>query len=83
MAGETRVLPRDSLSTRAGPLPTGDGPHLAVAAGEVRAGVDPEDLLRAVASLCTSAYNVGPEHARRMVALLVDGLRYGARPAIT
>lgn len=52
----------------------------AVAAGEVRADVDPEDLLRAVASLCTSAYNIGPEHARRMVALLIDGLRYGANP---
>jgi hypothetical protein len=25
------------------------------------------------------AYGQGPEHARRMVALLVDGLRYGAR----
>jgi hypothetical protein len=29
------------------------------------------------ASLCRSAYDHGPDHARRMVALLVDGLRYG------
>jgi hypothetical protein len=50
----------------------------AAAAGEVRAGVEPDDLLRAVASLCTPAHHCGPAHARRMVALLVDGLRYGA-----
>lgn len=46
--------------------------------GKVRADIEPDDLLRAVASLCTPAHDVGPEHARRMVALLVDGLRYGA-----
>jgi AcrR family transcriptional regulator len=50
----------------------------ATAAGEVRADIAAGDLLGAVASLCTHAYNQGPEHARRMVALLVDGLRYGA-----
>ena len=50
----------------------------AAAAGEIRAGVEPNDLLRAVASLCTSANDVGADHSRRMVALLVDGLRYGA-----
>lgn len=54
----------------------------AVAAGEVRAGVDADDLLRAVASLCTPARDGSTEHARRMVALLVDGLRYGASPPI-
>ena len=51
------------------------------AAGEVRAGVAPDDLLRAVVSLCTPAHDVGPAHARRMVALLVDGLRYGVGPS--
>ncbi len=50
----------------------------ATAAGEVRTDVAAEDLLGAVASLCMHAYAQGPEHARRMVALLVDGLRYGA-----
>ena len=50
----------------------------AAGAGEVRAGVDPYDLLRAVGSLCTPSHDVGPDHARRMVGLLVDGLRYGA-----
>jgi AcrR family transcriptional regulator len=51
----------------------------AAAAGEVRTDVDADDLLRAVSSLCMSAYNDGPGRAERMVALLVDGLRYGAR----
>ena len=51
----------------------------AEAAGEVRAGVEPDDLLQAAASLCAPAYDGGPAHARRMVALLADGLRYGAR----
>ena len=48
----------------------------AAAAGEVRTDFTAGDLLDAVASLCRSAYGRGPEHARRMVALLVDGLRY-------
>ena len=51
----------------------------AVAAGQVRADVDGDEILSAVASLCMSAYNVGPGHAERMVALLLDGLRCGAR----
>jgi hypothetical protein len=48
------------------------------AAGEVRTDVAAEGLLGAVAGLCMQAYNKGPEYASRMVALLVDGLRYGA-----
>jgi AcrR family transcriptional regulator len=50
----------------------------AAAAGEVRADISAMDLLGAVGSLSMHAYNQGPEHARRMVSLLVDGLRYGA-----
>ncbi|HSZ52778.1 MAG TPA: helix-turn-helix domain-containing protein [Caulobacteraceae bacterium] len=50
----------------------------AAEAGEVRADVDADELLGAVASLCMSAHNTGPGRAERMVALLVDGLRYGA-----
>ncbi|KPF95767.1 TetR family transcriptional regulator [Rhodopseudomonas sp. AAP120] len=50
----------------------------AVAAGEVRRDVDPFDLLKAVAQLCTSGPGNDPEHTNRMVALLIDGLRYGA-----
>ncbi|HKF30286.1 MAG TPA: TetR family transcriptional regulator [Candidatus Binataceae bacterium] len=52
----------------------------AAGAGEVRAGVEPNDLLRAVASLCAPAHDGNPAHPRRIVALLVDGLRYGASP---
>jgi AcrR family transcriptional regulator len=64
---ELRVLPalRSLLAT-------------AVAAGEVRSDVDPRDLLRAVGNLCLPAHEDGPGHAQRMIALLVDGLRYGA-----
>lgn len=48
---------------------------VATAAGEVRAMVEPIDLLRAVASLCMSADDGDPRRARQMVALLVNGLR--------
>ncbi|WP_435020022.1 TetR/AcrR family transcriptional regulator [Tundrisphaera sp. TA3] len=50
----------------------------AAAAGKIRSGVEPYDFLRAVASLSTPGADVGPDHARRMVDLLIDGLRYGA-----
>ena len=50
----------------------------AVAAGAVRPGIEAEDLLRAVATLCHGPHGNEPVYARRMVALLVDGLRYGA-----
>lgn len=50
----------------------------AVAAGELRADARPYDLLRAVASLCMPTSDGDPTAARRLVALLVDGLRYRA-----
>lgn len=49
-------------------------------AGEVRADVEPDDLLRAVANLCLPAAEDGPAHTQSMTALLIDGLRYGAGP---
>jgi AcrR family transcriptional regulator len=52
----------------------------AVAAGEVRADVDADDILGAVTSLSMHAFAQGPEHARRMVSLFVDGLRHIAAP---
>ena len=47
----------------------------AVAAGVIRAGVSARDLLFAVAKLCAPMPAEEPDYARRMVALLVDGLR--------
>lgn len=52
------------------------------AVGEVRTDIEPDDLLKAVGSLCMSAYDGQTDHARRMVALIVDGLRYGASPSV-
>ena len=54
----------------------------AAAAGEVRTDITADELLGAVASLCMHTHKQGPEHARRMIALLVDGLRYGAKETI-
>jgi hypothetical protein len=54
----------------------------AARAGEVRSDIAPDDLLNVVASLCMSAHNDRSDYARRMVALLVDGLRYTASPAV-
>lgn len=51
-------------------------------AGEVRSDVEPDDLLRAVGSLCMSAHNDQMGYIRRMVALLVDGLRYTSSPQL-
>jgi AcrR family transcriptional regulator len=50
----------------------------ATASGEIRAGISPEDLLHAVANLCLPGPGEGPGYSQRMVALLIDGLRYGA-----
>jgi AcrR family transcriptional regulator len=47
----------------------------AIASGEMRADVDSAELLMAAANLAHG----NPEQGRRMVALLVDGLRYRAR----
>jgi len=53
----------------------------AVDAGAIRAGVDPLDLLSAVAKLCIPPVGTDDiSRASRMVSLLIDGLRYGASP---
>jgi AcrR family transcriptional regulator len=53
----------------------------AVAAGDARADVTADELLAAASSLCMSAQDAeGLARARRMVALLTDGLRRGAPP---
>ena len=50
----------------------------AITADKVRADVDADDLLSAVANFCMQALDEDPDRARCMVALLIDGLRYGA-----
>jgi AcrR family transcriptional regulator len=50
----------------------------ATASGEIRADIGPKDLLYAVASLCLPIPGEGVAYSQRMVALLNDGLRYGA-----
>jgi AcrR family transcriptional regulator len=50
----------------------------AEAAGEIRSDIDAKDLLTAVAHLCIPAPDGGLSYSRRMVAVLIDGLRYGA-----
>ena len=50
----------------------------AIAAGEVRQDVDANELISAAASLGASAHFSGAGQSRRMVALLVDGLRFRA-----
>ncbi|MFS0855954.1 TetR/AcrR family transcriptional regulator [Paenibacillus taichungensis] len=51
----------------------------ATAADEVCAKITPDELLWAVASLCTGVDNGDIEHAKNIVSLLVDGLRYRAK----
>jgi AcrR family transcriptional regulator len=49
----------------------------ASASGEIRAGVSANDLLHAVSNLCLPVSGVEVAYSERMVALLIDGLRYG------
>jgi AcrR family transcriptional regulator len=50
----------------------------AAADGVIRDDITAEDLMYAIAQLCQPLPDRGLEHSRRLVALLVDGLRYGA-----
>jgi AcrR family transcriptional regulator len=50
----------------------------AVTAGQVRNDVEPYELLRAVGNLSAGTGEDGRLDGRRMVDLLIDGLRYGA-----
>ena len=50
----------------------------AIASGEIRADISAKDLLDAVANLCLPRPGEGAAYSQRMVALLIDGLRYGA-----
>lgn len=50
----------------------------AAADGAIRGDIGAEDLLYAIALLCQPSPGREPEHGRRMVTVLVDGLRFGA-----
>ena len=52
--------------------------NAAVAAKIVRPGIDAEDLLMAVGTLCHGPSGEEPRYARQMVGLMVDGMRLGA-----
>jgi AcrR family transcriptional regulator len=53
--------------------------HAAVEAGLVRSDADPEDVLRGMSGFCLFSDQAGwQEQAQRLVALLVDGLRFHA-----
>ncbi|WP_428390968.1 TetR/AcrR family transcriptional regulator [Lichenicoccus sp.] len=51
----------------------------AARSGETRADVAPYDLLRAIGNLAVASGNDGAAHTERMVMLLLDGLRHGAK----
>src|SRR5215470_6406826 len=53
----------------------------AVAAGEIRSGIDPGDLMRAVVGMCLVHHQPGWQaNVLPLVDVLVDGLRVGGRP---
>ncbi|MEU1762027.1 TetR family transcriptional regulator, partial [Micromonospora sp. NPDC005652] len=52
----------------------------ATASGEVQVRISAQDLLYAVAKLCAPMPDEDPDYGRRMVALLVVGLRSGESP---
>lgn len=52
----------------------------ATATGEIRADISARDLLTAISLLCHPAPGVDLGYSRRMVALLIDGLRFTASP---
>ena len=47
--------------------------------GSVREGISAKELLRAVGTLCQGIQDGDPLYARKMVRLIVDGLRYHAK----
>ncbi len=51
----------------------------AARSGEARADVAPYDLLRAIGNLAVVSGEDGAAHTERMVTLMLDGLRYGAK----
>lgn len=52
----------------------------ATADGQIRPDVGPRQLMYAVAKLCLPATGEPADDRQKMVAVLLDGLRYGAQP---
>jgi len=50
----------------------------AIASGGIRSDVSADDLLRAVAHLCVPGAGEGLDFSQRMIALLLDGMRFRA-----
>jgi hypothetical protein len=77
------ALGRPGVRRTARLLPERLGPTLsalldaAAAEGAIRGDIGAEDLLYAVAQLYQPVPGRGPEHNRRIVGVLVDGLRWG------
>jgi len=55
----------------------------AATAGMIGREIEPDEFLNAAASLCMTARDGHTEPAQRMVATLVDGLRYGVNEGAT
>lgn len=55
----------------------------AASAGVIRKGVLPDELLCAIGALCAPFDCPNPPDTWRLVALFVDGLRYGANPQVS
>ncbi len=47
--------------------------------GETRSDIAPYDLLRAIGNLAVASGDHSAAHTERMVMLMLDGLRYGAK----
>ncbi len=72
---------RDYFESNAGPA-LQQLLNAAVKAGAIRDGIDPLELIGAIANLCVPPPGSDDaSRASRMVGLLLDGLRYGATPA--
>ncbi|WP_291415266.1 TetR/AcrR family transcriptional regulator [Actinophytocola sp.] len=67
----------DYFMQRLGPA-LGSLLEAAAAANQIRSDISPKDLLYAVSNLCMPLSEEGTAYSRRMVALLIDGLRYGS-----
>ena len=73
-------LPPGQVVVQCAPVPQANvqPPPGQVNAGQIRDDVEPYELLRAVGNLSIASAEDETPQKRRMVDLLIDGLRYGA-----